>query len=161
MLLSRNFSFCCIFTAHNPQFFRHSKRERNDAVMVKFVKFSTVLLCCLFLCACQKTPSAPRLVTQVTVTDGNGQSRDFTDPRKVETILYYLRSLAPLGKPKTDPERIMGENYRIDVAYSDGSKSIYRQRANRFLSRDSHPWQTVDSRKASILRPLLEGMTQG
>lgn len=129
--------------------------------MEKFMKLFCVLLCCLFLCACQKATSAPRLVTKVTVTDNSGTVRDYADPRKVETILYYLRSLEPLGKPKTDPERIMGESYRIDVVYSDGSKSIYRQRANRFLSRDSHPWQTINHRKAAVLRPLLDGMAQG
>ena len=127
--------------------------------MAKFWKLFIAFVICFSLFGCGKQPKSLHLVTKISVTDGKGITRDFTEPKKMETILYYLRGLDPLGRPQTDPERIMGESYRIHIEYADGGKSIYRQRANRFLSRDSHPWQTVDPKKAAVLRPLLESIS--
>ena len=129
--------------------------------MGKILKITLALLCCFLLGACHTEPSKPRLVTKVSITDSAGITRNYLEPRKMEVFLYYLRSLNPTGKPTTDLERIIGESYRICVEFSDGQTSIYRQRANRFLSRDSHPWQNIDPKKASMLRPLLDGIAQG
>jgi hypothetical protein len=126
--------------------------------MAKFWKLFTVFIICFSLFGCGQQQKPLHLVTKISVTDNKGITRDFTDPQKMETILYYLRSLDPMGRPKTDPERIMGESYRIHIEYADGGQSIYRQRANRFLSKDAHPWQTIDPKKAAILRPLLESI---
>ncbi len=82
----------------------------------------------------------------------------YTQPQKMETILYYLRSLEDLGSADTDPERIMGDRFKITVIYSDGSRRLYRQQADRFLSRDDRPWRTVDPQKAALLYPLLVSM---
>lgn len=128
--------------------------------MVKFRKLTLVFFFCLLLTGCAAKPKPLHLVTKISVTDRAGITKDYTEPQKMETILYYLRSLEPQGRPDTDPERIMGEAYRICVEYADGGQSIYRQRANRFLSRDAHPWQKIDPQKAAVLRPLLDSMTQ-
>lgn len=126
--------------------------------MGKFCKLCFIFCCCMLLFGCSNRQKPLHLVTKISVTDEKGVTRDFTQPQKMETILYYLRGLDTLGRPKTDPERIMGESYRICLEFSDGGQSIYRQRANRFLSKDSHPWQMVDPKKASVLRPLLEAL---
>lgn len=129
--------------------------------MGKTWKIACTFFCCLMLCACTEKSTAPRLVTKISVTDSTGLTRIYTEPRKMEVILYYLRALEPSGKAKTDPERILGQSYRICVSFSDGQQTIYRQRANRFLSRDSHPWQNINFKKAAYLQTLLEAMPQG
>ena len=129
--------------------------------MGKLWKLCCSLICCMGLCACSSKPTPLNLVTRVWVTDASGSTKYYTQPQKMEVILYYLRSLEPLGKAKTDPERIIGAHYKICVEFSDGQRSVYRQRANRFLSRDSRPWEKVDLQKASVLQSLLDSMPQG
>ncbi len=129
--------------------------------MGKFRKL-LLLICCTFLLGgCNAKEESLRLVTKISITDQSGFTRHYTQPQALETILYYLRSLKNLGVPNTDPERIMGEHYQIRLEYSDGQTSIYRQRANRFLSKDSHPWQNVSPQRAALLGPLLQGLDQG
>ena len=130
--------------------------------MGKFRKFFSIVVFTLLLSGCNgKPPQAPNLVTGIHVA---GVHQDapleifYSDPRKMEAILYYLRSLEDLGAPDTDPERIMGDRFKITVSFTDGSQNIYRQQADRFLSYNSHPWQKVDPRKAGLLYPLLCGM---
>lgn len=130
--------------------------------MGKAWKFSILFLCVIFLWGCQpKKPQSPRLVTMIRVS---GVHQDipldviYTQPQKMETLLYYLRSLEELGQAETDPERIMGDRFQITVSYSDGTRQIYRQRADRFLSRNDRPWKNVDPQKASLLYPLLMSM---
>ena len=130
--------------------------------MKRLWKITTIFALCFSLSACaNQTSQQPKLVSAIYIS---GIHQDaplscfYSEPKKMETILYYLRSLDPMGRPKTDPERIMGESYRIHIEYADGGQSIYRQHANRFLSKDAHPWQTIDPKKAAILRPLLEGI---
>lgn len=130
--------------------------------MVKSRKICTVIALCFALCGCQKdVPQKPRLVTGVHIS---GIHQDapvdvfYSQPEKMETILYYLRTLEDLGKPDTDPERIKGDRFKISLQYSDGSHQLYRQQADRFLSRNDHPWYKVDPRKASLLYPLLQSM---
>ena len=127
--------------------------------MARICKLLIALVCCFSLMGCSKQQKSLHLVTKISITDDKGIIKSFTEPQKMETILYYLRGLDPAGKPGTDPERIIGDAYRIDIEYADGGQSIYRQRANRFLSKDSHPWQTIDPKKAAILRPLLESIS--
>ena len=133
--------------------------------MRKFCKLSLVLLCCIVLSGCGRHTSVestvPRLVTAVNVAGQREETaleRHYTEPMKMESVLYYLRTLEDLGTPKTDPERIIGDSYKITVQFSDGGYRIYRQQANRFLSQNNHPWYQVDQRKAELLYPLLKSM---
>lgn len=129
--------------------------------MQKLRKFSLLLCCCLLFGGCKAGQKPLRLVTKISITDQTGFTHQYTQPQAIETILYYLRSLDTLGLPDTDPERIIGDHYRILLEYSDGQRSVYHQRANRFLSRDSHPWQKVSPQQAALLGPLLKGLDQG
>ena len=130
--------------------------------MGKYWKLLILLILGLLLTGCQpKAPEKPRLVHEILIT---GVHQDapleifYSDPRKMEAILYYLRSLEDLGRPDTDPERIMGDRFKITVSFTDGSQNVYRQQADQFLSRNSHPWRIIDSNKAKLLYPLLAGM---
>ena len=123
-------------------------------------KLSLIFCCCLLLSGCKASEKPLQLVTKVSVTDQTGLTRHYTQPQQMETLLYYLRSLGAQGRPNTDPERILGEHYLIRLEYSDGQTSIYRQRANRFLSRDSRPWQIISPKRAALLKPLLQSMDQ-
>ena len=131
--------------------------------MQKIRKLMLVLFCCFSLwgCSAKTSTDAPRLVTQILVSARHEDTelfRRYTQPEKMEVILYYLRTIDPSGSAKTDPERILGDSFQINVQFSDGSEKIYRQRANQFLSCDSRPWQTVNPQKARMLLPLLESM---
>lgn len=130
--------------------------------MKSFWKFASILMLSVSLWGCgKKQPNPPKLVSGIYIT-GTHQDAPvscfYAEPRKMETILYYLRSLEDLGKPKLDPERIMGDYFKITVFYSDGSQKVYRQQADRFLSRNDRPWQKVDARRASMLYPLMKAM---
>lgn len=130
--------------------------------MGRFWKCFSLLLLPFLLTGCKKaTHTPPSLVTQVTVTgiiQDSPVQADYSDPQKMEVILFYLRGLESLGRPDRDPERILGDHVRITVTLSDGSCHIYHQRANRFLSRDSQPWQRIDPQKAHLLAPLLKSL---
>lgn len=103
--------------------------------------------------------SAPGLVTQVDVVcrrEYSTLTRHYTQPRKIEPILNYLRLLTYHGRPDTDPERMAGNAYEITLHYASGRKSIYRQRAEQFLSKDGEPWERIRPEQASLLFPLLQ-----
>ena len=125
--------------------------------------FSVFLFCCLALwgCAPQKDTSATcyvRLIYVQGTHEGQPITRQYMHPRKLDTILFYLRTLEDQALAKTDPERIVGDRYRITVVFSDGSKKIYYQQADRFLSRDARPWRQVDREKARLFYPLLKSL---
>lgn len=124
-----------------------------------------IFLCCFVLwgCAPQKDPSAMRYVRLIGVQgthEGQPLSRLYIHPRKMETILYYLRTLEDHELAKTDPERLAGDSYRIYVVFSDGSKSIYYQHSDRFLSRNARPWRQINQANAKLFYPLLMSLPQ-
>jgi len=104
-------------------------------------------------------PSAPALVVRVDVVcqrEYSSFTRQYTQPRKIEPVLNYLRLLTYHGRPDTDPERIAGNAYEITLHYASGRKSIYRQRAEQFLSKDGQPWERIRPEQAGLLFPLLQ-----
>ena len=130
--------------------------------MKRLWKITTIFALCFSLSACaNQTSQQPKLVSAIYIS---GIHQDaplscfYSEPKKMETILYYLRSLEDLGKPKQDPERIMGDSFKITVFFTDGTSHIYRQQANQFLSRNDKPWRKVDARRAAMLYPLLAAM---
>ncbi len=129
--------------------------------MEKYLKLMPIVLCLLFTgCSIPQTPKS-KLVTEMSVEvrkDHETLRRRYTDPQKLETVLSYLRALEGHDHSCTDPERYAGPQYRIKLRYSDGSTSYVFQHADRFLSRDFHPWQEVDSDHAAFLLPLLKNM---
>jgi len=98
------------------------------------------------------------LVTQVEIVFRQEQttlSRRYTHPQKIQPVLHYLRLLRYKGRAQTDPEKIVGEAFDITLHYSGGGQKIYRQRANRYLSKNGHAWERIDPDHARYLRSLI------
>jgi len=101
------------------------------------------------------------MVTRMEIRCISGQQsleRLYTQPDKMKPFLTYLRLLEYRGKAEVDPERLQGSHIEIVVYYADGVHRIYRQRANRYLSRNSHPWEKIDPNQAKFLQPLLQAI---
>ena len=126
------------------------------------------IVCCLcFLSGCSRTDDSEkrqvlyRVVDRIDVScyrSGTVQHFSYQTPQKMQLILSYLRQLEYRGKADTDPERICGDSYQITLTASDGTACRYRQRADRYLSRDGHPWENIDPDQARRLYPLLQAM---
>lgn len=129
--------------------------------MEKFKKMLPLLLC-LLLAGCSRPRQAEsRLVTGIHVQAADELQlleRSYTDPQKMETVLYYLRALTDRQPVSADPERYCGRKFRIDLAYSDGTTRQVFQQADRFISESFGPWQAVDQTKAAFLYALLQSM---
>ncbi len=119
----------------------------------------------LLLTGCHRSQSAsapPKPISVVTmvhvscVHDSSTISRQYTQERNMQFVLNYLRLLPFQGSADTDPERVLGDEYRITLQLSDGRIRVYRQRAGRYLSIDCHPWYQTDPEKASSLLPFLQ-----
>lgn len=124
-----------------------------------------IVLClsATLLCGCGKKDPPPeplaRVVTQVDISCQHGHTlirRHYTDPDKMEYVLLYLRLLKPRGKPEQDPEQLEHAVFEITVHLSDGNKRHYRQKAHRYFSRDSRPWELIDPAQAAGLYRLME-----
>lgn len=133
---------------------------------MKFIKnFSIILLLlCVILCGtinvCAKS-SDLNVITQVQVICHRGNStvnRIYVQPHKIEAVLNYLRLLKCKGAPDTDPEQMAGDSYEIILYDAGGQCSIYRQRANRFFSKNSQPWKNILPEQASLLYPLVQSI---
>ena len=129
--------------------------------MKHFFKILPLMLCLLLTGCNMPQTQKSRLVTEMSVQvqqEDGALFRHYTDPQKMETVLCYLRALPGRTHSCPDPERYAGPQYRIQLHYSDGSTGYIFQHADRFLSRDFHPWQEVDSGHAAFLLPLLQSM---
>lgn len=112
-------------------------------------------------CGIDNTQPKPltRVVTQVDISCKKENmliQRHYTDSQKMEYVLLYLRLLKPFGKPDTDPDQLDKDVYEITVSLSDGTKRIYRQKAHKYFSWDSRPWQQISPAKASGLYALMQ-----
>ncbi len=128
--------------------------------MGKILKFLTVILILIGLCGCrQDAPNPPpQLITGVYILyrqNGDILERQYTDPQKIDEVLFYLLKLHPYGIADRNPERVAGPTYYIELQLSDGQRHVYRQRADRYLSRDCQAWRLVNPKKAAALYPLL------
>lgn len=131
--------------------------------MKKFTKL-LILFCfsALIMCGCDSGNSKPaplcRVVTRVDISCRKEHmliSRHYTDMKKMESVLLYLRLLDPQGRPDTDPGSLNKDVYEITVHLSDGKQRVYRQKAHRYFSRDRSSWKMIDPEKASRLYALM------
>ena len=130
-------------------------KRSKIALLVFFMFF------CLFTgCRKQTPPAAPlRLITGVQITEeipGNPILHQYTQPQQIDAIIVYLSGLRPYGIADRNPERVSGAAYRIEVFFSDGTSRIYRQRANRYFSKDCRTWRLIDPQKGAYLQELLQ-----
>ena len=130
-----------------------------------YLIFLTALLCSL-LSGCMHFISRPaeapvRVVTHIDITYENGSiqtQRHYEDDRKMKHVLNYLRLIDPYGRPAVDPEIVGGSHFHIELAYSDGSSKVYRQKADRYMQIDGGDWKTIDPARAEELSLLLGQM---
>ena len=126
-------------------------------------KIFLLLLSLFLLSGCSRVnidhqDSGLRMVVQIDVScsqDGESIHRSYTSENKMEAMLLYLRLLKSQGPAHTNPEELLGPACKIVVQFSNGQKRIYRLRADRFLSTDSQPWQSVDQAHAQELYKLV------
>ena len=131
--------------------------------MKKTVKLF-ILFCfsAIIMPACAKTDTPPqptcRVVTQVDVICRRKQMllrRHYTDSKKMESVLLYLRLLDPRDTEGSEPDLSGDDIYQITVSLSDGQKRVYRQKSHRYFSADFSPWKAIDPGKACQLYTLL------
>lgn len=124
-----------------------------------FILLLPLLLLLTGCCRIFRSPDAApyRVVTQVQIRYQNGtlqSHRQFFREENIRHILAYLRYIDPYGTPKEDPGQADGRIYDIYVIYSDGSRRLYQQRADRYLRIDGGPWKMIDPQKALALSGL-------
>lgn len=87
-----------------------------------------------------------RVVTQIhidTVREGQTLRRTYTEPEEMETVLNYLRQLDPYHKADIDPDTFRSGIWCIEVCYSDGSSTVYRQLHRDYLQKDNGNWRQI------------------
>ena len=102
-----------------------------------------------------------RVVTQIDVVYHKKtivSEGSFTDPEKMQKILYYLRRISPYGKPMDDPELVEGSDFYITLRYSDNTQKVYQQRDDRFMRINDGPWKRIDPQRALMLSRILGTM---
>lgn len=135
--------------------------------MKKLQRISLVFLLLPFLFSgaagprLRRRPSLPHTVTKIQVVcyrGGERLTRHYTQPNKIQPVLHYMRLLKREGAADTDPEQLIGDRFDITLYYSDGQNRIYRQRSNRYLSKNSQPWEKINTKQAQFLYPILQAM---
>ena len=109
----------------------------------------------------RRKATRPHTVTQIQIVCCRGENtltRHYTQPHKIQPVLHYMRMLKREGAADTDPERLTGDRFDITLYYSDGQHRIYRQRSNRYLSKNCAPWEKIDQQHAQLLYPMLQAM---
>ncbi len=99
-----------------------------------------------------------RVVTQVDISCQREHmhiARHYTDNKKMQSVLLYLRLLQPGAAPESAPNLLKKDIFEITVHLSDGKKRIYRQTGHRYFSMDSRPWQMIKPEDAHKLYTLL------
>lgn len=128
----------------------------------KWKKFAILLWGVLFLTGChQKKIQSLAVVTAVDITCCRGEQvlvRYYSQPEKVRRVLTQLRRCNTQGFAACDPERVIGDVFWIRVHLSDGKSHVYRQRADRFLSRDCRRWKNIEESRGRRLYYLMWAM---
>ena len=130
--------------------------------MKKTIKWILIFCaCCFIFPGCTNdTPKKAlcRVVTGVDITCKKEDlliRRHYTDTKKMEAVLLYLRLLDPQGIPDSDPQTSKKDIYRITLHLSDGNQKVYRQTAHRYFSANNGSWKCIDPKKAAGLYTLM------
>ena len=131
-------------------------------------KLALVLCVCMLvmLCGCHRaepisTTPPGRVVVQIRVLYQNGNLqtyREYSSTEKMRAILNYLRWIDPYGTPKEDPEAVEGSLFRIEMVFSDDSRKVYLQKADRYMLVEGHGWKYIDPQNAMTLGTMLGKM---
>ena len=110
------------------------------------------------LSGCREGSVSQPVVERVAISGwhkGTAIALTITEQAPMEAVLNYLRLQRGQGQPDLDPERVLGDVYTIEVWLSNGVMHRYRQRGDRYLSKDNHPWQKIDPERVGMLYTLF------
>ena len=125
--------------------------------MAKSLKMLILTALALFLWGCSPPESVqpPQVGVQI---EKNRALRRYTQPEKLQKVLWKLRTLGFTGLPETDPERLAGERLTFQVRLADGSHAVYQLRQGLYFHRDDRPWKKIDPEQALELESLLQNL---
>ena len=129
--------------------------------MKKTGKILALLLTAAALAGCGRRQLLAVVVERVDVVCAYGGEtvlRTYSQSRKMTALLSYLQWLAPKHKADCDPAALPGDVYQITLYMSDGRETVYRQKTNGYLQKNSGPWESIDPEKGALLHTLLEEM---
>ncbi len=119
---------------------------------------SCFLIFTLFGCAKKTAQPTLRVVTGVEISCKYKDvpiRRYYTDSKKIEYVLLYLRLLKPSATNQARPETTDGDVYEITLQLLDGGQRIYRQMDHRYLCQNTGPWQSIAPEQAEGLYRLM------
>ena len=132
---------------------------------IRLISLGLLLTCILSGCGGgqkeETAPTAYRVVQRIHITYENGgetMERSYETQENMQKILNYLRWVKPYGAPGEDPMAQTGEEFRVELHYSDGSRKTYQQRCDRYLRMGEEPWKKIDPERGRELRRLLEAL---
>lgn len=129
--------------------------------MAKFRKILILTALALFLWGCSPPESVqpPQVGVQILVQDEKNRAlRRYTQPEKLQKVLWKLRTLGFTGLPETDPEKLAGERLTFQLRLADGSHAVYQLRQGLYFHRDDRPWKKIDPEQALELESLLQNL---
>lgn len=122
-------------------------------MMTTFLMLSVILSLTACCGNCPDKPSSPaRVVTRITITCED-ESRTYGSEESMETILAYLRNLAPMNIADTAPTQ--GCLYRITLFFSDGACREFLQQ-DRFFREGDGTWKTITEQHNLALSKLYD-----
>ena len=130
--------------------------------MKRYFKYFLLSVLCLFaLILFLRGSAAPkgRYVTQVEVLLQKGSYRqkwNYTQPKKINSVLNFLRSTDPRGRVYTAQPIPDSHHYRIVLHYNDATCSTYYLQDYLYFNKNTDIWQRVSTSHAQLLYPLLQ-----
>lgn len=116
------------------------------------------ILFVILLGGCAAIPVKPacRVVTGIQVQyqqQGNTLYRTYNQEETIQPVLYYLRTLRPLGP--VIPEETFPFTCLFTLQYSHGPDSVILQQGYDYLRRNEGNWKQIDDSQAQLLYTLL------
>ncbi len=107
----------------------------------------------------KKQGIASQVVRSITVTSqepGGPFLRYYEDPVKMQRVLLHIRTLGPLFSPDLDPEPLLAPTICITLTCADGTRKVYRQKAERYFRSGDTAWQQMPPEKGNSLLQILQ-----
>ena len=129
--------------------------------MAKSLKMLILTALALFLWGCSPPESVqpPQVGVQILVQDETNRAlRRYTQPEKLQKVLWKLRTLGFTGLPETDPEGLAGERLTVRGGLADGADAVHKMRQGPDFHRDDRPWKKIDPGQALELESLVQNL---
>ena len=128
--------------------------------MCKKAVLVTLIALMILFTGCRKEDVGSRIIVrqiQVSMPQGFGiVHKAFTTDVVMQHILGAIRMLGQEYRPSADPDKLAVPTVRIEITHTDGSTHTILTKADRYIRRDSGPWQEVDTENLARLHNLLQ-----